>query len=77
MASGRPVLAYNGGGVRDTIAPGESGLLFDRQSSESLIEGVRALEAWLPSFDPSAAIRHASNFAPEKFDEGLMKVIDG
>ena len=77
MASGRPVLAYKGGGVRDTIAPEESGLLFEAQTSDALIEGLRRLEAWLPSFDPAAAIRNASRFTPENFDEGFMKVING
>ena len=39
------------------------------------IEGVERLEAWLPSFDPAAAIRQAQNFAPERFDEGIMKAV--
>lgn len=77
MASGRPVLAYDGGGVRDTVTAQESGMLFETQSSESLIEGVRRLEAWLPSFDPAVAVRNASRFAPERFDEGLLNVIRG
>ena len=52
-------------------------MLFETQSAESLIEGVRRLEAWLPSFDPAVAIRNASRFAPERFDEGLLDVIRG
>jgi glycosyltransferase involved in cell wall biosynthesis len=75
MASGRPVLAFNGGGVRDTVTADESGILFDVQSSEALIDAVERLEAWLPSFDPTAAVRNAARFAPERFDEGLMKAV--
>lgn len=74
-ASGRPVLAYNSGGVRDSVTPDESGILFDAQTVDSLIEGVERLEAWLPSFDPAAAIRQAQKFAPERFDEGIMKAV--
>ena len=44
---------------------------------EPSIEGVRRLGAWLPSFDPAAAVRNASRFAPERFDEGLLNVIRG
>ena len=75
MASGRPVLAYNSGGVRDSVTDDESGILFDVQTPDSLIEGVERLEAWLPSFDPAVAIRQAQRFAPERFDEGIMKAV--
>jgi glycosyltransferase involved in cell wall biosynthesis len=76
MASGRPVLAYGRGGVRDSIAPGESGLFFDAQTPEGVIEGVERMEAWLPSFDPQVAVRQAARFAPEHFDEGIMRAVN-
>ncbi len=75
MASGRPVLAYNSGGVRDSVTADESGILFDAQTADSLIEGVERLEGWLPSFDPAVAVRQAQRFAPERFDEGIMKAV--
>jgi glycosyltransferase involved in cell wall biosynthesis len=68
MAAGRPVLAYAGGGTRDTVVPGETGLLFSPQTTSGLIEGVEAMEAWLPDFNPDAAVAQASRFSPEKFD---------
>jgi glycosyltransferase involved in cell wall biosynthesis len=75
MASGRPVLAYGRGGVLDTVAPGVSGLFFHEQSVASLIAGVQALESWLPDFDPMAAIRHARNFSPERFDASISMAV--
>ncbi|MGH6963953.1 MAG: glycosyltransferase [Phenylobacterium sp.] len=75
MASGRPVLAYGAGGVLDTVIPNETGLLFDAQTAESLMDGVRRMEAWLPSFEPDAAVRNAARFTPEHFDRGLLSVI--
>ena len=75
MASGRPVLAYGRGGARDSVAPGVSGLFFPEQTAESLIEGVRALEAWLPHFDPAAAMTQAERFRPELFDAGIHAVL--
>jgi glycosyltransferase involved in cell wall biosynthesis len=74
-ASGRPVLAYGRGGVRDSIIPGETGVFFDQQSVESLIEGVNSLETWLPHFSPHAAVRNAQRFAPERFDDGMRAVL--
>lgn len=75
MASGRPVLAYGRGGARDSVAPGVSGQFFAEQTVESLIDGVRALEEWLPHFDPDAAIAHAQKFAPERFDAGILAAL--
>jgi len=75
MASGRPVLAYGRGGALDTVAPEVSGLFFDRQDPESLMEAVDRLEAWLPHFNPSDAVEQARKFAPEVFDDGMRSAI--
>ncbi|MDB5701412.1 MAG: glycosyltransferase family 4 protein [Sphingomonadales bacterium] len=76
MASGRPVLAYGRGGVRDSIVPNESGLFFDAQTPEGVIEGIERMEAWLPEFDPRVAVQLASRFAPEHFDEGILRAVN-
>jgi glycosyltransferase involved in cell wall biosynthesis len=73
-ASGRPVLGYGRGGLRDSIIPGETGLFFEEQSIESLIQGVEELEHWLPHFDPLAAIANAKRFSPENFDAGMRAI---
>jgi hypothetical protein len=69
------VLAYGRGGALDSVAPGVSGLFFKEQTVESLIEGVQAMEAWLPDFDPDAAIAQAERFAPERFDDGIADLL--
>jgi glycosyltransferase involved in cell wall biosynthesis len=76
MASGRPVLAYGRGGVLDSVIPGSTGLFYDEQQPASLIDAVRRLETWLPSFDPAAAIRQAQTFAPERFDAGILAAVN-
>lgn len=76
MAAGRPVLAYGKGGVLDTISPGVTGLFFEEQTAEALIDGVNRLEAWLPQFDPQESVRRARTFAPERFDEGIVAAVD-
>lgn len=75
-ASGRPVLAYGRGGIRDSILPDETGLFFDAQTTDALIEGVELLERWLPHFDPQDAIANAARFAPERFDEGFLAAVE-
>ncbi len=75
MASGRPVLAYGRGGARDTVVPGATGQFFAEQTAESLAAAVLELERWLPDFDPAVAVAHARHFSPERFDEGMLRVI--
>lgn len=77
MASGRPVLAYGRGGVRDSVVPGETGLFFDRQDTESLIDGVQRMEVFLRDFDSRRAVAQANRFAPEIFDEGIRALVAG
>ena len=75
-ASGRPVLAYGRGGIRDSILPEETGLFFDAQTADSLIESIELLERWLPHFDPQAAVSNAARFSPERFDEGFLAAVE-
>lgn len=75
MASGRPVIAYGRGGALDSIAPDETGQFFDEQTPGSLMEAVERFEAWLPHFDPAAAIERARLFSPERFDQGIRAAV--
>ncbi|MCJ2188395.1 glycosyltransferase [Novosphingobium beihaiensis] len=75
MAAGRPVVAYGRGGVLDSIVPGETGLFFERQEPESLIDALERLEDWLTHFDSRKAVQRANLFAPERFDEKILSAV--
>jgi glycosyltransferase involved in cell wall biosynthesis len=72
MAAGRPVLALGRGGVIDSIIPDETGIFFDSQDVDSLIDGIERMEMWLPHFSPAAAVQQAHRFAPEQFDRKIL-----
>ena len=69
------MIAYAGGGARETVIDGETGLFFDEQSVESLIDAVERCEAWLSDFSPAAALANARRFAPEVFDAGIRAAV--
>lgn len=74
MASGRPVIAYGVGGVTETVIPGKTGVFFQEQKWESLLDVVL-------KFDPAAwdsqAIRaHAEKFSEEKFKENIKTYVN-
>jgi glycosyltransferase involved in cell wall biosynthesis len=72
-ASGRPVIAYAGGGALDTVIDGRTGVLFERQHVESLIAAVRRAEtiAW----DSDALRQHARKFDRQVFREQFLAFV--
>jgi len=76
MASGRPVIAYGRGGALDTVIDRETGLLFNDQSVEGLIQAVETFEAeQLDQLDPAALMRHAAGFDEAAFVRGMSAVL--
>ncbi len=70
QAAGRPVIAYAAGGALDTVIDGETGVYFYQQTTDSLTEAVRRLEA--TSFDPARIRRHAERFSAPRFQRELL-----
>jgi len=74
-AAGRPVIAYGRGGIRDSIIADRTGLFFEEQNAEALIDAVERFERWLPQFSPDAAIQNAKRFAPDIFDAKIDEIV--
>ena len=76
MASGRPVIAYDRGGARDTVVQGKTGLLFRDQTVEALMAAVRAFEdRRLYDVDAQALVRHTRGFSEKAFCEGINALL--
>jgi glycosyltransferase involved in cell wall biosynthesis len=74
MASGRPVIAYRAGGVLETVKEGVTGLFFDKQTPECLIETIKKFN---PSdFNPQVIRQHAMQFDEEVFKEKIRGFIN-
>lgn len=67
MASGRPVLAYAGGGALETVVEGETGSFFEEQTWESLAHKILRFD---DSIYNSKIIREHA----KKFDEEVFKL---
>lgn len=82
QASGAPVVAYAEGGALETVVteretPNETchtGVLFERQTPESLAEAILRLES--RSFAPDALLASADRFSTERFLEGMRRSVD-
>lgn len=67
MASGRPVIAYGRGGALETVVEGETGLFFQKQTTDSLILTVKRFAKFEKSFDPQKSIERAKKFSVERY----------
>lgn len=70
MASGRPVIAHRSGGAIETIAEGETGIFFDEQTEQSLLEALKKFEGKV--FNPQTCRAQAEKFSIEIFKEKVL-----
>ena len=73
LASGRPVIAYRKGGATETIIEGKTGLFFDEQTDESLLEAVKSFKA--EDFSPEEIRDQALKFSVANFEDKIRKFI--
>ncbi|MBK6794254.1 MAG: glycosyltransferase [Anaerolineales bacterium] len=65
QAAGCPVIAYGIGGASEIVLDGETGLLFQEQTSHSLIEAVLQFQSM--KLNSEAASINAARFSSERF----------
>lgn len=74
LAAGCPVIAYADGGSRDFIRPGENGLLFSEQTTDSLVRAIRKFSHH--TFDRAAVRASAQAFSLEAFRSKVSHLVD-
>ncbi len=77
MISGKPVLAYRAGGALEAVKENLTGIFFDKQTVDSLIEAVQIFEEKFRRgvFDPEKIYDFAFNFRKEIFIEKIKNFI--
>jgi glycosyltransferase involved in cell wall biosynthesis len=73
QAAGRPVVAIDAGGARETVVHGHTGVLVPPDDRRALI---RALRYDFTGFDPDAARAHARRFSPSAFQARLKEIVE-
>ncbi len=74
QACGKPVVALARGGARETVEHGHTGILYQEDSAEALIEAMRSLER--TKFDSQRIRLQAEKFSAEVFDSKISSIID-
>lgn len=73
MLCGTPVVAFNGGGYKETVVDGKTGVLFDSYSSEGLIAAISRFENI--KFNATTIKKHAQKFSKEKFKKEMLDLV--
>jgi len=67
MAAGTPVIAFNGGGFRETVIDGETGILIDDMDVATLEKALKRFEEM--KWDLEKIQKQARKFSRENFEE--------
>jgi glycosyltransferase involved in cell wall biosynthesis len=73
-AAGRPVVAFNQGGVLDTVVEGLNGILFEEQSVQALAQALEDPRLDGP-WDQSAMVAHATAFNRERYRAEMQETL--
>jgi glycosyltransferase involved in cell wall biosynthesis len=73
QAAGRPVIAVDAGGARETVIDGRTGRLLADDDPDAFARAVAQLDAL--DFDPGEAVANARRFSPGAFKEAIAAAV--
>src|SRR4051794_9225858 len=74
QAAGRPVVALDAGGVRETVIDGVTGAFFGAPEPDALADAVRAFD--VDAVDPAACVANARRFDEAVFQRHMGAIVD-
>jgi glycosyltransferase involved in cell wall biosynthesis len=73
QAAGTPVIAFNGGGFKESVISGVTGILINEISEKSLSEAVNKIEK--TKWSRETLIKNAMKFSKERFVKEMLEFI--
>lgn len=74
MLSGTPVIAFNGGGYKETVIDDKTGVLFDDYSVNGLISAIERFEKM--KFNNQDLIEQGEKFSKESFEKQIKEFVE-
>lgn len=74
LAAGTPVIGYKKGGILEVINDESLGVLFDKQTPQSVAQAIRKLET--RKFDKKKLAESSKRFSKDRFEQSLKKIIN-
>lgn len=76
MACGTPVIALNKGGTAETVIDNQTGIHFNSQTVEDLINAIMNFETNQYSFSPKEISNYAKNFSRSIFEQKIKDFVE-
>lgn len=73
QALGKPVVVFAQGGVLETVVPNKTGIFFESQTEDSLINALTKLES--VKINPEDCRKNSYRFSKEKFKKNFMQTV--
>lgn len=74
QASGKPVIAFGQGGALEIVVKDKTGVFFDQQTPEAIIEAVKKLESMIISAQDCQ--KQAEKFSKEVFKKKILNFVE-
>ncbi len=74
QASGRPVIAFKGGGAAETVIDGQTGMLFEPQTVEGLMEAIRSFDP--DGYEPDVLRANAARYDVAHFRDAMYAELE-
>lgn len=74
MKYGKAVIAFNSGGIKETIIDGKNGILFDDYSENCLYRAIKRFEK--SKFDEAKIKKWSKRFSKEKFKKDFYSLLE-
>lgn len=75
MAAGTPVIAFGKGGAAETVLDNKTGILFNEQNANSIINAVNKFEETEKEYDHSFINNHAQQFSRVNFEKAIKQYV--
>lgn len=73
QSCGTPVIAFKAGGILETVLDGKTGMFFEKQTKESLLDAIEVFEK--SNWDPTTIHLHAQTFSEERFSNEILNYV--
>jgi len=74
MSCGCPVIAYNGGGYKETVVEGKTGLFFQEYNIKSLTHALQKFEKM--KFRREDCVEQAEKFSKARFKQEIREFVE-
>ncbi len=75
QACGTPVIAYNKGASREMLIENRTGVFFNRQDADTIVNAIQLFESGEYNFDPDLMRENAERFSIATFRERFVKYV--